>query len=274
MNLLQMSISAATLILAVVVIRALTINRLPKKTFLVLWGVVLCRMLIPFSIPSPFSIYTLFNRTASSNSILVAPVLQPVVQAGVSETISPISQTATNSPAIPWLFIVWAIGLVVCTLFYSISYIRCCSKFAMAIPLKHAAVSNWLSHHPAIRNIEVRQSDRIAAPLTYGIWKPVILMPKQFDLDNDKQLAYILTHEYIHIRRFDTVTKLLLTAALCIHWFNPLAWVMFCLANRDMELSCDEAVVRSFGEKLVWKSGKAGCCHFATALANMQLKKE
>ena len=99
------------------------------------------------------------------------------------------------------------------------------------------------------RPILVRQSDRISAPLTYGIFRPVILMPKKMDWKNEKQLQYVLSHEYVHICRYDTVTKLIATLALCIHWFNPFVWVMYILFNRDIELACDESVIRQFGEK-------------------------
>lgn len=96
--------------------------------------------------------------------------------------------------------------------------------------------------------MQIRQSDRIKTPLTYGIFRPVVLLPKTTDWTDKTQLRYILTHEFVHIQRFDTLTKLLLTSALCIHWFNPLVWVMYVLTNRDIELSCDETVVQAFGE--------------------------
>ncbi|MDR0197594.1 MAG: M56 family metallopeptidase, partial [Oscillospiraceae bacterium] len=84
--------------------------------------------------------------------------------------------------------------------------------------------------------------------MTYGIWKPVILLPKNTDWRDEPRLRYVLAHEITHIRRFDILLKWLLAAAVCVHWFNPLVWVMYILANRDIELSCDEAVVRTFGE--------------------------
>jgi len=98
--------------------------------------------------------------------------------------------------------------------------------------------------------VQIRQSDRIKAPLTYGVFRPVILLPKKTDWTDETKLRYILTHEFTHIRRFDTLTKLVLTTAVCVHWFNPLVWVMYVLANRDIELSCDETVVRTFGETM------------------------
>lgn len=69
------------------------------------------------------------------------------------------------------------------------------------------------------------------------------------------KLDYILTHEFVHIRRFDMLTKLVLTSVVCVHWFNPFVWVMYLLANRDLELSCDETVVQTFGNSI--KSGYA-----------------
>jgi hypothetical protein len=109
-------------------------------------------------------------------------------------------------------------------------------------------VKNWLTEHPLKRTLSIRQSDRISAPLTFGIFHPVILMPKRTNWQDETSLQYILTHEYVHIQRFDTVSKLILIDAVCVHWFNPLVWVMYVLANRDLELSCDESVIRRFGE--------------------------
>ena len=68
-------------------------------------------------------------------------------------------------------------------------------------------------------------------------------MPTSTKWENTDSLAYVLAHEYVHIRRFDSIRKLVLIVVLCVHWFNPLVWVMYILANRDIELSCDEAVV-------------------------------
>ncbi len=77
-----------------------------------------------------------------------------------------------------------------------------------------------------------------------------MLLPKTTDWTDEARLRYILTHEFVHIRRFDVLTKLLLVSALCIHWFNPFVWAMYVLFNRDIELSCDETVVRTFGDTI------------------------
>ena len=126
-------------------------------------------------------------------------------------------------------------------------YWKCCREFRMSFPVDNDASRQWLQTHPLRRGICIRQSDQISSPLTFGVLHPVILMPKKTDWNDETALQYVLEHEFVHIRRFDAVSKLLLIAAACVHWFNPLVWVMYVLANRDMELSCDESVVRRFG---------------------------
>ena len=91
-------------------------------------------------------------------------------------------------------------------------------------------------------------SDKTATPMACGILRPQIILPKSMDLTDTLRVRHILAHELVHIRRFDAVWKGLLIAALCIHWFNPVVWVMYVLANKDLELACDESVVRRLGE--------------------------
>lgn len=253
MSLLQMSFAGAIMIITIVVIRALAINKLPKKTFLILWGIVLLRLLIPFSLPSMFSAYSLVGQsTPIMESVRNTPLASfiPTSQLQV-EQITTTPSTAAHTTAdifIPVWTIIWGVGALACALFFAISYIKCCREFQASLPIDTDFANRWLSNHQIHRKITIRQSSDITAPLTYGMFQPIILMPKTTDWNNETSLEYVLAHEYIHIRRFDAVTKLIMITALCIHWFNPFVWVMYILFNRDIELSCDEAVVRLFGE--------------------------
>ncbi len=251
MNILQMSFSGAAFITAVVLIRAVAINKLPKKTFLVLWELVMLRLLIPFSIPSMFSVYTLVTHSIASTTLpeVETDYSIPAMQGLLVTTQGAEQPPADISSSVSMWFIVWCAGIILIALFFVISYLRCLIEFRTALPVRNHYVEKWLEKCPLKRPILVRQSDRIFAPLTYGIFRPVILMPKKMDWKNEKQLQYILSHEYVHIYRYDTVTKLVATLALCIHWFNPFVWVMYILLNRDIELACDESVIRQFGEK-------------------------
>ena len=254
MSLLEMSLSGAVMILVIVVIRALVINRLPKKTFLALWGITLMRLFVPYSVPSAFSVYSLFNKLLSpakteplrTSDVAVQPANLLVPGTGV---VSSASTASAASLAVPPYRLVWMVGALVCAAFFTATYLRCRREFREALPVDCNFAQDWLKEHRLYRSIRLRQSDRISAPLTYGVFRPVILLPKHINWDDKTTLAYVLTHEYIHIRRFDAVTKMVLVAAFCIHWFNPAVWVMYVLANRDLELSCDEAVIRLFGER-------------------------
>lgn len=181
----------------------------------------------------------------------------------------------------------WLAGMLLLAAWFTVSYVRSQRKFRTSLPVERGCAADWMRAH---RHIAVRVSDQINAPLTYGFLRPVILLPRQMDWEDETALAHILTHEYMHIRHLDGVMKPALAAALCIHWFNPAVWLLYVLANRDIELACDEAVVRLLGRPAAYartllrmEETKAGCrplySHFSQNAieerikAIMQLKK-
>ncbi|MDD6632596.1 MAG: M56 family metallopeptidase [Lachnobacterium sp.] len=251
MSLLQMSIAGAVMILAIVVIRALAVNRLPKKTFLVLWGVVLLRLFIPFSLPSVVSIYSLMGWQRTSAGITENGTGGGFAGLFLGNEATRIAQESAS--ALPlgisiWK-IIWIAGMLICALVFFTAYIRCFREFQMSLPVDNDMSQSWLKEHKLRRTISIRQSDRISSPLTFGVLHPVILMPKKTDWGNEDELKYVLEHEFVHIKRFDILSKLALIAAVCLHWFNPFVWIMYVLANRDIELCCDETVVCRFGRE-------------------------
>lgn len=268
MSLLQMSFLGTVIILLIVVLRAVLINRLPKKTFLILWWIALIRLLVPFSIKSVTSIYSLLQsiysdinpvRTAQTTTFLPIHGNMPEIANGLSEAM------VQRTESISILSVIWLAGLLLCFGFFAVSYIKCYREFRFSLPVENDILEAWKEKHPLKRSLSIRQTETIAAPLSYGVIRPVILMPKNTEWKNIYQLRYVLEHEYVHIRRLDMLTKLIMIAAVCIHWFNPLVWVMYILFNRDLELSCDEIVVRRFGMDI--KSV------YATALISMEEKK-
>ena len=284
MNLLQMSLSGAVLIVAIIIIRALFLHKLPKKTFTILWTLVLIRLLLPFSIPSSFSIYSWFPSINSARESYIADnntserVKKLTVSKNIKETV--IKESNTNKlhnyikynraedfekTIFPSNEAIRFAGMIIGIIIFLFLYIRNMREFRTSLPINNAFIKEWLVKHKLKRKISVRYSDRISTPLSYGIFRPVILLPKNLDLRDTGLLSYILTHEYVHIKRFDIITKMFLIAALCVHWFNPAVWVMFILFNRDIEISCDEAVIRTFGEKC--KEA------YAYALIDMEAKK-
>ena len=238
MSLLQMSISGGVLILAVTVIRALA----PKWTFCILWMVAALRLLVPVSVPSPVSVYSLAEPAGIAET---AEPVQPSAVMTVPHAYVSVDIDRTRGLEIPVRLVVWGIGTVSCAAFFTASYVWCRRKFRESLPVEDPAAGEWLARCRLRRTVDIRQCEYVSAPLTYGIFRPVILLPK--GMEWGERAAYVLEHELVHIQRFDAVWKLVLAAAVCVHWFNPLAWVMYALGNRDLELSCDETVVRRLG---------------------------
>lgn len=264
MSLWAMSLYGAVMIIAIVILRALLINQLPKKTFLILWGIVMVRLVIPFTAPSAFSIYSLIPEKEQSMNTQFSGI-----QDNLSENL-PVNAMAdtvhvdkTTQISIKWL--VWLAGLCLCAGYFLIVYRKLYREFQMSFLVKIPQIEQWLVLHNGKRRIEIRQSDRVAAPVSYGIIHPIILFPKNTDWENMNVLQYVLEHEYVHIKRYDSITKLLVTAIMCIHWFNPMVWVMYILFNRDLELACDECVIHRFGNN--FKST------YAHALISMEEQK-
>ena len=249
MSLLQMSFVGAVMILAIIVIRALTINLLPKKTFVVLWGIAVVRLLLPLSLPSVFSVYSLLSEYTS---VIDAAKGSQAVLALQTETPGQITimhnNLSSTANTVSMWTVIWAIGMLISAMVFAIVYWKCQQEFQTSLPVNNDFIIKWLNTHQQKRTISIRQSSRFSAPLTYGILRPVILVPTSTEWENTASLQYVLEHEYVHIRRFDSIKKFALIIVLCVHWFNPLVWAMYILANRDIELSCDEAVVRLFGE--------------------------
>ena len=245
MTLLEMTLSGSLMILIITVVRAVAIDRLPKRVFPALWGVTLLRLLIPFSVPVFFSLpspagYAAVLEGAPSVAEQNKEVIRAARQAARAAEAAP-------SRDIPVWQLLWLAGVSAALLFFVIAYIRHLRRFRDAVPVETGFTREWLASHPLRRPVAVRESGSVTTPLTYGIFRPVVLMPAGTDWENAATLSYVFAHEYTHIRRFDALLRLVLTAALCVHWFNPLVWVMYLLALRDIELSCDEAVVRQFG---------------------------
>lgn len=241
LSLIEMSITGAILITAIIVLRALAINRIPKKAFLILWGAALARLILPFRLSSPVSIYRAAGDAVrrSSPERATGHVFRPLLAAGgnAGDTIRQIS---------PFL-VLWFTGMLLLALAFLIIHLKSRATYLTALPVENGYIKGWMDSHRLRRPIQVRYSDQIGAPLTYGILWPVLLLPKSMNWKDEETMGYILAHELSHIRRFDALTKWILAAVLCIHWFNPLVWAMYILANRDLELSCDEAVLRQYG---------------------------
>ena len=250
MTLLERGLSGAVFILAVALLRGAVGQALPRRAFGALWWVAMLRLLLPWEAPCRFSVY---------NLLTAAPQGTAPFPAGGGAVVRLLPGTAVSPRALVWL-----VGTALLAGWFALSYLRCCRKFRMSLPAESQLISRWQAEHP---RVSVRVSDRISSPLAYGLLHPVILLPKGLDRGDETALFHILTHEYVHIRYLDGLSKLALAGTLCLHWWNPAVWLMAVLANRDLELACDEAVVRRLGDPAAYartllaiEEARAGLC--------------
>lgn len=312
MNLLEMTLQGGVLILVILLLRGLLRYRLPGWTFRILWGVALVRLLVPLALPSQWSVYTGLDRLADrAETVQTAPAPKPgpsVIWTAPSEEpshsdvpaapLEPVPSPAPEGAAqaapieVPWHIVLWGTGAGLLALAFAVSYGRNMAVFRAALPLDAPALDRWRGQLPELRRVPIRRCDRVRSPLTYGLVRPVILLPKGLDYEQE-EVGYILLHEGTHIKHRDAWWKLFLAAALCVHWFNPLVWCMYVWANRDLERCCDESVVRRCGLEarseyaltlLKWEERRSGllplCSNFGTPILKervvfiMKLKKQ
>lgn len=244
----NMSVTASVAILFVLLARLL-LKRAPKIFSYALWAVVLFRLLCPVSITTGFSLLGLFDAPVTettTHTTAVEYIPQDVVHTPAPEVKLPVpgvnqsvnealplgdEQTAADPLEAPVALatLVWLAGIGVLAAYSVVSLLRLRRKLIGALPLRD----------------NIYLADYIDSPFVMGIFRPKIYLPSSL---TEQEQGYIILHEQHHIRRGDHIIKALAFFALCIHWFNPMVWVAFVLSSKDMEMSCDEAVVRKLGE--------------------------
>ena len=248
--LLNMSLTAGIVILCVMAAR-LALKRAPKVFSYALWAVVLFRLLCPVSLPSGISLLGALDAPARQASPVVSTVtyvqprqpaeFQPQTeqlpvepQTSASDPVAPVSPEQQATPAVDWSAVAawaWLAGVLGMAGYSIFALLRLRSRLVGSLRLRD----------------NIYLADHISTPFVLGLVRPKIYLPSTL---TEGEMGYIIRHEQYHIRHGDHVVKVLAFAALCLHWFNPLVWVAFILAGKDMEMRCDEAVVRQLGERV------------------------
>ena len=238
---LAAALGGSALIVLVLALRLALQNRLPRRLFPALWCIAAARLLLPLEIPTHLSVWNLLQKTPAAGTTaafadaLPFPALvsaaEPAAQTGAAQ-VSPILLIWLGGAALLGLY--FAVGCVCMTRTFRASS-------APQIPCAALAAQFHLKRVPRIRVTKSRR-----APLTFGVLRPTVLLPDDLPAGSER-FRLVLAHELAHIRRRDCLRKRLLTLCLCVYWWHPLVWVMVVLANRDMELACDEAVLCALG---------------------------
>ena len=235
------AISGSILILILACFRLLLGKTLPKALFPALWCAAAIRLLLPVALPSPLSIWNLAsNRVQTAAGVQIAAQITPFSAASAAKAAADTGKAAVQ---LQWPILIWAISAVLLAGYLLIGFLRFHRRFSKAAPAGSPMIDEIMQQFHFRRLPVIRTASCGLAPLTYGCIRPVVLLPAELLTDADA-LRMIRTHELAHIRRRDCLRKLLFSVCLCVYWWNPACWLMIVLANRDIELACDERVVR------------------------------
>ncbi|OUQ56376.1 hypothetical protein B5E56_12915 [Flavonifractor sp. An112] len=250
-TLLNMSLTAGIVILCVIAAR-LALKRAPKVFSYALWAVVLFRLLCPVSLPSGISLLGALDAPARQASPVVSTVtyvqpqrqpeaIQPQTeqvpvepQTPASDSLAPVVPEQQATSTVDWAAVaawVWLAGVLGMAGYSIFALLRLRRRLVGSLRLRD----------------NIYLADHISTPFVLGLVRPRIYLPSTL---TQGEMGYIIRHERYHIRHGDHVVKVLAFAGLCLHWFNPLVWAAFILAGKDMEMRCDEAVVRQLGERV------------------------
>ena len=238
LKIINMSISASWVVLAVLVLRFI-LKKAPKWVNVLLWGVVAIRLLCPFSIESALSLIPNAETISPELMVEAAPSTQgnmPTINTIINQTAASQQASADTVSANPLQFRIhllagiWAAGIAALLLYSAISYRSLYNRVRTAVRLRGS----------------IYQSENVSSPFILGIIKPKIYLPFSADGQN---MEYAAAHEQAHIRRRDHWWKPLGFLLLAIHWFNPIMWLAYILLCRDIELACDEKVIKDLGNE-------------------------
>ena len=238
-KLLNMSLTASWLVLAVIILRFL-LKKAPKWIMGVLWGFVAIRLICPFSLESTFSLVPSANPIpqniiVSENPAINSglPLLNQAINPIISESLTSNVGNSVNPMQIITFVasVIWIVGIAVMLLYTLMSYIRICRKVREAVPLKE---NIWICDH-------------ISTPFILGIIRPRIYLPSSI---NEADMKYVISHEKAHLKRKDHIWKPLGFLLLSIYWFNPILWAAYILLCKDIELACDEKVIHQLGTEI------------------------
>ena len=238
-------LGGSAMILLVLALRLALKKHLPRRLFPALWCAAAVRLLLPIEIPTRWSVWNLLRgtqtaQTGSTGAAIPFPALTQAAEKGVVQT----AKAGSISPVL----LIWAIGMALLAAYFAIGYTVMVRRFRSTRLAPQPSVDALLDRFRFSKDPRICVSRSRRAPLTFGVLRPTVLLPEDLEAGT-AQFQLVLAHELAHIRRKDCLRKALFAACLCLYWWHPLVWLMTILANRDMELACDEAVLCALGPK-------------------------
>ena len=277
--LIDMSVSAGVLIILTIILEKAVGNYFSKRFIVTMWKIVLIRLIIPVNLPITIGIAKPFIGVVRGAKNILGGLFRSENKSGIyyaagTSVMSKPQNLYSENNNINLVLTGWGLVAVVLIVFFAVSYYREYKKFKAALPLQEELERNIRQMKILPKHVKLYVSDMTATPITFGIIHPEIIFPKIFmrlkksdglSSGQDNEIKYVLMHESIHIKYADNIWKLAVIFAVCIHWFNPLVWLMYIFMNRDIEMACDERVILRCGEDF-WKE-------YAMVLLNLAEKQ-
>lgn len=221
LKILNMSIASSFLILPVIILR-LVFKKAPKWIRCVMWSMVGAKLIVPFSFESKLSLIPNAQKLSDTSQSSTSYISDSTVTVTATQN--------TNIDIIAIVGIIWIIGVLAMLIYMLLSFLKIRKTTRESI---HIGDNIWIC-------------DRIRSPFVLGFINPKIYLLSSMTEDETK---YVVAHEKAHLKRMDNIWKPLGFVLLCVHWFNPLCWIAYWLFNKDIELACDENVIKTLDSK-------------------------
>ena len=241
--LLKITITSSILIVVITILRFTFKKILPRYIFVILWFVVLLKLSIFNNLSSSLSIYNinLSNKTQQAEQTFIENT-NLINDNNIYETKNIIVNHSSNLDLNSIIMSIWISISAILLIVFIITYIKTYSF------LKYKNLEYLTDTEIGNKKIGVYISSEVEIPMVIGVIKPKVLLPYSLNREDPILLKHILLHESIHVKRFDNALKLLAMLLLCIYWFNPFVWLVYKYLNQDIEISCDEKVVKVIGQ--------------------------
>ncbi len=296
----NMSLASSVVAIFVMLVRFVFKNKLPKIFSYSLWSIVIVRLLIPVYFAAVFSIFNVLpspDTTTINDSAQNVGIIRYIPDNMDSEPVKETIQTnnsgtqtlnyqtevldyrdnhtsakkpearGTKKGFMFFAAVIWAFGVISLLAISIIMYIRTVRRLQTAVLYKDNNILEETSNMLKLRRkVRIFCSGEINAPIVCGLFRPQIILPFLLIKDNNLfDLKHIITHELVHIKRFDYLFKPLSVIAVCLHWFNPIIWLSFILFQKDLEMSCDERVLAVYDKDIR--------SDYATSLINLSVRQ-
>ena len=273
--LIKCTIAGSVIVLAVLLLRAIFHSGLPKRFVVFLWLFSFAAFLVPVSIPLPPALSGVYSeiipqaastmQNTNIRSSAVSGAVTPARPKTDKQSLRPIQAERNNSKVHPVvarsirgttptsdqiIFILYLCISAALAILFTALYLRTMRRFRKPVILRSEEQPRALQRTAGIRRkVLFGLSDQTNVPVAAGLFRPKVILPDDFDLEKEALASHILLHELIHIKHHDSAVNLITLYIVCLHWFNPFAWLAWFLLGRDMEFACDSAAVRLLGYK-------------------------